>query len=270
MPVNISDIFLNTTIKEFRVLLAIENKMKFYEWVPVEEIGNFTGYEIKDIEYLLFRLARNKLIQRNVSAHAGYRIYFEAYDLLALNAFVKRGSVNAIGDVIGAGRESRVYEATGGIIDRPVAIKFHRKHLSGLYASRLAAKREHDALAKLYPEVSVPEPIDYNRHAIVMSFVKGQALAHTKMEEPEWYLDGILNQVKKSWKLGIIHGGLSEYNVFVNPEGCEIIDWQQYATSDHPKAGELLRSDVENIIAFFTRKYRIERDAQKIIDRIYA
>ncbi|MGZ6231366.1 MAG: hypothetical protein ACXWMO_11440, partial [Syntrophales bacterium] len=37
---SIPDIFLNTTNREFRVLLAIENSMKFYEWVPKEEIAN--------------------------------------------------------------------------------------------------------------------------------------------------------------------------------------------------------------------------------------
>ncbi len=284
---SISDIFLNTTNREFRVLLAIENKMKFYEWVPVEEIRNFTGYDLKEVEYILSRLLKNKLIHRNVQVYEGYRIYFEAYDLLALNTFVKRGTVNAIGDVIGVGKESLVYEATGGIIDRHVVIKFHRegkmsfkqvsvkrehlgerKHLSWLYASRLAAKREYDALKKLYPQVSVPEPIDYNRHAVVMSVVKGQALAHVKMDEAEWYLDEIINQVRKAYRMGIIHGDLSEFNVFINPEGCEIIDWPQYAAPTHLNAGELLCRDIDNILVFFRRKYRIERNIREIINTI--
>ncbi len=284
---SIPDTFLQTTNKEFRVLLAIENKMKFYEWVPVEEIVNFTHYDIKEVEYILSSLARNKLIHRNILAYEGYRIYFEAYDLLALNAFVKRGSINAIGDVIGVGKESHVYEATGGIIDRRVVIKFHRegkmsfkqvrikrehtgerKHLSWLYASRLAAKREYDALNILYPEVSVPEPIDYNRHAIVMSVAKGLQLAHTRVNEPEWYLNEILIQIKKAYKLGIIHGDLSEYNIFVHPEGCEIIDLPQYVTIAHTNALELLHRDVDNVLSFFNRKYRIKRDIHEVIHNI--
>ncbi|MCZ7398958.1 MAG: serine/threonine protein kinase [Candidatus Methanoperedens sp.] len=259
---SISDTFLNTTNKEFRVLIAIENKMKFYEWVPIEEIASFTNYELKEVSYILSNLAVNKLIHRNIQAYEGYRIYFEAYDLLALNAFVKRGSVNALGDEIGVGKkESVVYEAKGGIIDRKVIIKFHRegkmsfkkvrikrehigerKHLSWLYASRLAAKREYDALKTLYPEVSVPEPVDYNRHAIVMSIAKGQELAHTKIDEPDWYLDEILEQVRKAYRLGIIHGDLSEFNIFVNPEGC--------------------------VLSFFNRKYRIKRDIREVINTI--
>jgi RIO kinase 2 len=284
---NISDTFLHTTNKEFRVLLAIENKMRFYEWVPVEDIAGFTNYDIKEVEYTLSNLARNKLIHRNIQAYEGYRIYFEAYDLLALNAFVKRGSINAIGDTIGVGKESVVYEATGGIIDRHVVIKFHRegktsfkqvrtkrehiekkRHLSWLYAARLAAKREYDALKTLYPEVSVPEPIDYNRHAVVMSVVKGRQLAHTRINEPGWYLNEILSQVKKAYRLGIIHGDLSEFNIFVNPQGCEIIDLPQYITPAHTNAINLLHRDIHNVLSFFNRKYRIKRDIKEVIDNI--
>ncbi len=284
---NIPDIFLNTTNKEFRVLLAIENKMKFYEWVPIEELANFTHYDQKEVGFILSDLFRKKLVQKNVQAYEGYRIYFEAYDLLALNALVERGSVNALGDVIGVGKESYVYSATSGITNREVAIKFHRegkmsfkqvrlkrehiaekRHLSWLYASRLAAKREYVALALLYPSVSVPEPIDNNRHVIVMSTLKGKALVHTNVDEPEWYLDDILGQIKKAAKLGIIHGDLSEFNIFVNPEGCEIIDWPQYVTFSHPNATELLYRDVDNVLNFFKKKYRVKRDIQEVINNI--
>lgn len=284
---NISETFLSITNKEFRILLAIENKMKFYEWVPIEEITNFTSFEMKEVQYLLTTLAQNKLIQRNIQAYEGYRIYFEAYDLLALNALVKRGSVNALGEVIGRGKESIVYEATGGIIDRHVAIKLHRegkssfrhvrvkrettgerRHLSWLYAARLAAKKENDALIALYPQVSVPEPIDYNRHAIVMSKIKGQQLAHTNLDEPEWYLDVIFDQVKKAYALGIIHADLSEFNIFVDPQGCEIIDWPQFITPLHPNARELLHRDIDNVLTFFQRKYRIKKEMPEIFKNI--
>lgn len=287
MHESISDTFLNTTSREFRVLLAIENLMRFHEWVPVEEIAGFTKYDSKEVGFLLTKLARKNLIQRNILAYEGYRIYFEAYDMLALNALVKRGTINAIGDTIGVGKESRVYEAKGGIIDRHVVIKFHmegkmsfkqvrikrehiekRKHLSWLYASRLAAKREYDALKILYPEVSVPEPIDYNRNAIVMSFLKGQQLAHAVLNEPEWFLDEIFSQIRNAYRLGVIHADLSEFNIFVHPEGVEIIDLPQYVTPYHPNASELLRRDVDNVLSFFSRKYRIKKDAKKIIDCI--
>jgi RIO kinase 2 len=284
---NIPEIFLKTTNREFRVLLAIENKMKFYEWVPSEEISHFTDYSLKDIDYILSTLASKKLIHRNVPGYEGYRIYFEAYDLLALKALVARGSVNSIGDIIGVGKESIVYAATSGITNREVVIKFHRegkmsfkqvkikrehvaekKHISWLYASRLATEKEYDALEALYPQVKVPEPVDINRHAIVMSVVKGQSLAHSNVDEHEWYLDEIIAQVKKAAMLGIIHADLSEFNIFVNPEGCEIIDWPQYVTFHHPNAKEMLYRDINNVLVFFKKKYRVKRDIQEVINSI--
>ena len=284
---SIPETFLKTTNREFRVLIAIENGMRSYEWVPIEDIANFTGYDLGEVGYLLSRLAANKLVHRNVQAYEGYKIYFEAYDLLALKTFVKRGSINALGELIGVGKESRVYDATGGITNRLMVIKLHRegkasfkqvrlkrehlgekRHLSWLYASRLGAKREYDALQALYPEVSVPEPIDYNRHAIVMSMAKGKQLSDTNIDHPEWYLDEILQQVKKAYSLGIIHGDLSEFNIFVNPEGCEIIDWPQYASVTHANAAALLERDIDNVLSFFNRKYRIKRDIREIIKNI--
>lgn len=284
---NIPETFLSTSNREFRVLTAIENKMKFYEWVPIEEIAGFTEFEIKDTERLLFTLARKKLVHRRIGTYEGYKIYFEAYYLLALKAFVERGSVNAIGELVGVGKESRIYSAVGGLTGREVIIKFHtegkesfkrvrlkrehledRKHLSWLYASRLAAKREYDVLKLLYPEVSVPEPIDHNRNAIVMSVLKGQALAHTKVDDPAWYLDEILGQVRKAVQLGIIHGDLSEFNIFVNPHGCEILDWPQYVNLSHANAKELLYRDVDNILTFFKKKYRITKDIEEVCRNI--
>jgi len=51
-----------------------------------------------------------------------------------------------------------------------------------------------------------------------MSKALGQQLAHTRLDEPGWFLDEILTQVRKAYGLGIIHGDLSEFNIFVNPE----------------------------------------------------
>jgi RIO kinase 2 len=137
-----------------------------------------------------------------------------------------------------------------------------------LYAARLAAKKEYDALVALYPQVSVPEPIDHNRHAIVMSIAKGQLLAHSRLDEPGWYLDEVIKEVRIAYGLGIIHADLSEFNIFVHPDGCELIDFPQFITPAHPNAKELLYRDIDNIVTFFDRKYKIKRDAQEIIKSI--
>ena len=210
----------------------------------------------------------------------------------ALNAFVKRKSISAIGNEIGVGKESVIYEAIrqpelaiGGPL--PVIIKFHREgrtsfkqikrvrehlgereHFSWIYAARLAAQREYESMSKLYPQVSVPKPLDQNRHAIVMELAKGSLLSKTKLVDPEWYLDEILKQVKITYSRGVIHADLSEYNIFVSEEGVQLIDWPQYVILEHPHADEILERDVSNILTHFSRKYNIKRELEKVLEEV--
>lgn len=269
---------------EFRVLTGIERGMRYYEWVPIEELPKFARLPREEVEYRLGRLAEYNLIKRTRQPYEGYQIYFEAYDLLAINAFVKRDTLRAFNGVIGVGKESEVYSAVG---EEQVVVKFHREgrtsfkkvrrvrehlkekeHFSWLYAARLAAQREYEALQKLYLEVSVPKPIDYNRHAIVMSVLQGSELAETKVLDPEWYLDEVIRQLGLAYDQGIVHGDMCEYNVYVSSEGVELIDWPQYVEVGREHADELLRRDVENILKYFHRKYRVERDLESVLREI--
>ena len=266
--------------------------MKHFEWVPIEELNKYTKLPFDKLEYRLKKLVREKLVVRTTQPYEGFQIYFEGYDALALNAFVKRKSISAIGNEIGVGKESVIYEAIrqpelaiGGPL--PVIIKFHREgrtsfkqikrvrehlgereHFSWIYAARLAAQREYEIMSKLYPQVSVPKPLDQNRHAIVMELAKGSLLSKTKLVDPEWYLDEILKQVKITYSRGVIHADLSEYNIFVSEEGVQLIDWPQYVILEHPHADEILERDVSNILTHFSRKYNIKRELEKVLEEV--
>jgi RIO kinase 2 len=285
-------VFKELDSKDFRVLTGIETGMKHFEWVPIEELNKYTKLPFEKLEYRLKKLVRNKLVVRTTQPYEGLQIYFEGYDALALNAFVKRKSISAIGDQIGVGKESVIFEAIrqpelaiGEPI--PVIIKFHREgrtsfkqikrvrehlaekeHFSWIYASRLAAEREYEIMKKLYPNVSIPKPFDQNRHAIVMELAKGSLLSKTKLLEPEWYLDEILRQAKITYSMGVIHADLSEYNIFVSEDSVQLIDWPQYITPEHPQADEILERDISNILTHFYRKYGIKRELNEAIDEV--
>ncbi len=285
-------VFKDLDSKDFRILTGIENGMKHFEWVPIEELNKYTRLPFEKLEYRLKKLVRNKLVVRTTQPYEGFQIYFEGYDALALNAFVKRKSISAIGDEVGVGKESVIYEAIlppelaiGEPV--PVVIKFHREgrtsfkqikrvrehlgereHFSWIYAARLAAQREYRIMAELYPKVSIPKPFDHNRHAIVMELAKGSLLAKTKLLAPEWYLDEILKQVIITYSLGIIHADLSEYNIFASEDGVQLIDWPQYVTLEHPHADEILERDVSNVLTHFFRKYGIKRELDETIREI--
>jgi len=135
-------------------------------------------------------------------------------------------------------------------------------HVSWLYQSRLAAEREFEALKLVYPcGVSVPEPINQNRHIIVMRIIEGVELYRCpEIQKPREVLDEILLNVEKAYvKAEVIHADLSEFNVILKPDQHTlIIDWPQFVKRDHPDAERLLARDIRNIIRFFSRKFRVK------------
>jgi len=271
--------------REDRSLLsAIETGMKTHEWVPSFVISELSGLPVRKVEFRLGQLFEKKLVERESMHYLGYRIDFDAYDLLALSDLVKRGSVKAFGERIGVGKESVVYEALG---EMHLAVKFHRqgrtsfKHIRRLrdhltdqpkvpwiYAAALAARHEFAIMEKLYPIVSIPRPIAVSRHVLAMEFVSGPALNRITLSDPENGLNMILGEVGKARRLGIIHADLSEFNVMVDESGPRIIDWPQAVEVTHPHAEELLERDLTNILRFFERKYRIEMPLERALSRV--
>jgi RIO kinase 2 len=279
-------VYVSLVLNEKKVLRAVEEGMKRHEWVPVEEIESFAKLGRREVEYRLNRLVDMSIIERYIQSYVGYQLKFDGYDILAIEALVKKGTITALGDVIGVGKESVVLAAMS---TRPVAIKFHRegrtsfKHVkrsrqhlidveiqnfSWLYAAMLAAKREFEVMKELYPLVTIPEPIDQNRHAVVMSVVEGVEMAKATLVDPEWYLEGVIEQVKKAYEVGFVHSDLSEHNVMVSDEGLTIIDWPQYVKVGSKTADEMLERDVKNVLTHFEKKYRIKRDLPATIDYI--
>ena len=149
-----------------------------------------------------------------------------------------------------------------------------RDHVSWLYTARKAAEREYDALESLYPDISVPRPIDHNRHAIVMEKIDGVELSKADLDDDQvlGVCDLVLREVARAFDASYIHADMSEYNVFVSTDGVTIFDWPQAVSTDHENAADLLARDVENVLGHFHRKYprRTEEtpDSDAIADAI--
>jgi len=251
-------VFKKIDAKDYRILTGIETGMKHFEWVPIEELNKYTKTPFDKLEYRLRKLVREKLVVRTTQPYEGYQIYFEGYDALALNAFVKRKSISAIGDEIGVGKESVILEAIRQpelAIGKPfpVIIKFHREGRTSF--KQIKRVREH---------IGEREHFSW----IYAARLAAQRLSKTRLLNAEWYLDEILRQVKITYSLGIIHADLSEYNIFVSEDGVQLIDWPQYITPAHPQADEILERDVSNVLVHFNRKYGIKRDLEEVIGEI--
>ncbi|MFA6332897.1 MAG: RIO1 family regulatory kinase/ATPase [Methanoregula sp.] len=262
---------------EKSILLALERGMKRYAWVPLEYLKTATKLSESEINYRLSRLIAWGMVRFNPVPYDGYALVFGGYDTLALATLTQKGTISALGTLIGEGKESVVYDALGL---GPVVIKFHRVggrsfssarlnreymedgHCPWLIASRKSAEREYEALKALHPKVSVPLPIAQNRHTVVMSLINGPILNRCNVASPDEFLDEILENVRIAYQAGIIHSDLSEYNILVEDGKCILIDWPQWIGTDHPNAEAIVGRDIDNILAFFKRKYQLKRDRE--------
>jgi len=273
MVKNVASVVAELEPEDFYLLSGVEQGMRFSEWVNREKLPDYANLTAEEVDYRLDRCMKRDLIQRRTIQYEGYQLTFEGYDTLALHTFAERDTVEGVGAPLGVGKESDVYEVRSY---RPLALKFHREgytnfrevnkereytadhhHVSWLYTARKAAEREHDALETLYPDVSVPRPVDHNRHAILMTKFEGVELARTKLDDRQavGVLDLILDEVTDAYAAGMVHADLSEHNVAVAESGVTIFDWPQAVSTDHANAVDLLDRDVSNLIGFFQRKY---------------
>lgn len=283
-------VFRQLEPEDIKVLATIEIDLSRHRFVPEKDILKLSGLSEKEVKYRLERLNSLGLIYRWIGPYVGYILNMAGYDCLALNALVKAGILESLGKPLGVGKESDVYDAITCSGER-VAVKFHRlgrtsfrqtrrlrgylldrRHASWLYQSRLAAEREIEALKLVYPcGVSVPKPVGYNRHVVVMGIIEGECLFRfTEIPDPEAILDEILENIRRAYiKARVIHGDLSEFNVVLTPDWrILIIDWPQYVRTDHPNAEALLKRDVWNVLRFFKRKFGLSRDLQLTLDYV--
>lgn len=269
---------------EIRILKALERMMRRYRWVPEDDLRAAVHLSESELKYRLGNLIHMNLVRSDSVPYKGYALVFAGYDALALESLADKGTISALGSHIGVGKESEIYEALGFGV---VILKLHKigqhsfntvrtnrdyiqdsGHCPWIFASAKSAEREFEALQALNGKVSVPVPIDINRHVIVMSFVPGVNLNHCTLQNPQNTWNTIVEEVRKAYHLGFIHGDLSEYNIMVSDESLWIIDWPQWVAPGHQNADSTLQHDLETVAEFFRKKYQLELDVEQAISYI--
>ena len=261
---------------ELKILHSIEYFMQRYDWVPYEHIIRNTRLSAGEVEYRIGRLISYGMVKGTMVPYQGYALLFGGYDSLALSSLAHTKVISALGDLRGEGKESLVYEA---MAVGPVAVKLHHvgqrsfqnvrknrgfmpenEHCPWVFASHYSAEQEYLALKALHEHVETPVPIAMNRNVVVMSLIPGNTLNRVRLEDPPDTWEWLLDEVKKTYELGYIHGDLSEYNVIGGPAGCFIIDWPQWVSVTHENADEILLHDITTLSSYFTRRYKMEID----------
>ncbi len=273
---------------DFRVLRVLDSLLGRYEYVPLEIIERRSSLPPLRLTRALDRLSKVKAIVRKPTPKVSYRITYVGLDLLAVYSLSRKDAIAFLGTRIGTGKESEIYVAKDSS-GRLLAVKFYkigrvsfqkvkrvRQYLvdepNWMIRSKIAAEREFKALKDLSRYTRfVPKVYAWDRHAVVMDYIKGIELYRYKVAiNPKSMLLKILEVVREAYlKVGIVHGDLSEYNIVVSIEGNEevpyIIDWPQYIYREDPQHEAYLRRDVEQLLKFFKRRYHITIDVERAV-----
>ncbi|OII73917.1 kinase domain-containing protein [Cryptosporidium ubiquitum] len=269
---------------EWRILTAVEMGMRNHEYVSPQLIESISNLRRTGSYQLLQNLLRNKLVSRESKIYEGYKLSYLGYDFLALRALNKRGIISSVGARIGVGKESDIHIAANEK-GRLVCLKLHRlgrisfrnvkntrdylrnrKASSWLYLSRLAALKEYSCLKALYEngfnegEIKVPEPIDWNRHAIVMELIDAVPLNSVKqLEDPYGALERLMKMIIRLADCGLIHGDFNEFNLLIDSkENITLIDFPQIVNTDHINAEMYFKRDVNCVIELFRKRFGIQ------------
>ncbi|KAF2351709.1 RIO2 kinase winged helix domain N-terminal [Trinorchestia longiramus] len=282
--------------EDFRVLLAIEMGMKNHELVPgplVAQIANLKSGGV-------FKLLRKELCMHRLAVYErgkhydGYRLTNRGYDYLALKSLAERDVVLGVGSQIGVGKESDIFVVMGQE-ERMLCMKLHRlgrtsfrklkekrdyhrgRQMSWIYLSRLSATKEFAYMKALYDRgFPVPEPIDVNRHCVIMELVNGYQLhqVHDVASPAQLYSD-LMELIVQLANNGVIHSDFNEFNIMVSDEDKPIIiDFPQMVSTSHENAKMYFDRDVQCIVTFFKRRFGYEselypdfdKDVQKVFE----
>ena len=120
--------------------------------------------------------------------------------------------------------------------------------------------------------VNVPTPFAFLNNVLVLEFIgSGNLIApqlkDKKPEEQVKFFGKIVENIRKLYKAGIVHGDLSAFNILNNNEIPVLIDFSQATTVDDPNFSSYLERDVRNLCTFF-RKIGMKINERKVMEKI--
>jgi RIO kinase 1 len=207
---------------------------------------------------------------------------FDQQTLMTIYELMNRRIIREFYGVVSAGKESRIYYAEGGG-GEALAVKIYlitsaefrkARSMYVLHDPRfqrvpkdfrdfiyLWARREYRNLKDAY-EVGVPVPKPYfvRNNVLGMQFMGVDGKRYPLLVEveldPEVYPDIYSKAIEAIRRLyqgaKLVHGDLSEYNIFITPENdIVLIDLSQAVRIEQPVADELLLRDLRNIVRYF-------------------
>lgn len=210
---------------------------------------------------------------------------------IIIDGLISNCSIEQLNGVIGHGKESTIFHATGRDIDdvpnQDIAIKIYKSDLNVAFKTRDSynkskcptykfdkPKSKNDSLNKWAERgyknlksmrkanINCPDPILLRKHVLIMSYLgdessipsptlKDATLDTAQLRQSYDQVIEIMRQMYRTCDL--IHGDLSEYNLLWHKNQVYVIDVSQSMSSSHPSANRFLYRDCKNILAFYER-----------------
>jgi RIO kinase 2 len=268
---------------DFKILKVFASSLKTRQFLNLSTLSQYSNLNQRLVEHHLERLVKSGLVGKS---NIGFTLLVTGLDIYVLKILSNRNTITSIGPQIGIGKEAEIYLAHDSQEKDKILKMFRlgrssfkqikrKRDISTSTSSWLllniqTAKREYDILNYLRQfSTSFPTPLYRSFHCIVMEPFYGSRLADAEsLEDPQSVLEKIISNVKIAYQNGYINGDLNEYNIMVNNDNIFILDWPQAIKSDTINANVVLLRDVKNILKFFSKKYKIERDIGNTINHI--
>ena len=268
---------------DFKILKVFASSLKTRQFLNLSTLSQYSNLNQRLVEHHLERLVKSGLVGKS---NIGFTLLVTGLDIYVLKILSNRNTITSIGPQIGIGKEAEIYLAHDSQ-EKDKILKMFRLGRSSfkqikrkrdiststsnwLLLNIQTAKREYDILNYLrQSSTSFPTPLYRSFHCIVMEPFYGSKLADAEsLDDPQSVLEKIISNVKIAYQSGYINGDLNEYNIMVNNDNIFILDWPQAIKSDTINANVVLLRDVKNILKFFSKKYKIEKDVGNTINHI--
>lgn len=119
--------------------------------------------------------------------------------------------------------------------------------------------------------ITVPKPIAFKDNVLLMEFIghtdPAPELKNHPPKDPQKFFKQVVENMKKLYTKGLIHGDLSQFNILNHDEHPVFIDFSQSTMKDDSGSAELLKRDIHNLANYF-RKQGVKVDEEAVYKKI--
>jgi RIO kinase 1 len=221
-----------------------------------------------------------------------YQHVFDDFTNRTLYQLITQGHFDGLIGPISTGKEANVFVCRKG--DQKVCVKIYRletcdfnrmydyikddPRFSGLKRHKRKvifawAQREYrNLLIAREGQVRVPTPLTFLNNVLVMEFI-GDKEAAPKLKDAhpdnlEEFFKDTMNNIKKLYDAGLVHGDLSQFNILNFQEKPFLIDLSHATPIKNYNSIELMQRDLTNVSNFFRKLGLPEKLIQKGVKSI--